>query len=995
MGRRWQWWLVVGLYGAAMAGAQTTAPASDTAACEEAPYAGAMRPVLMLEAAEPSGARSYDRGLLMREVMRQALLIAARDELGLRTRDQALREPFVTARDPRFGPVGMTTGPYGWEHYRANLTRTAGTGMGQLRLADVPYLRPEDCVQWLAMLTAAEEQSRGLMLRRLRQIGFEGPARSWGDGPAPAEVEKLLNQPDFVSQYLAVRRLHAELARQGDSEALLGALVRGYAHLGVLTDYFWNATHKVCKARALLYAQRMVAHNPQSAGALRHRAYALALSGLQGLAEQDLARADELAAGGTAPPWAAMVRAFCLYDWQRLGGDEWPDELRPLAALFALVSVETHAGNRLTIQAAQQLQERWPQCMRAYDSQCARAGVALGHQATVAGPKALAKLLAERLPALADLPSQVREGLPGDAEEYQRARTRRELAQLLVEAAEDDAQEPSWGALGRMIEEINFTQLGRRLYFVEYQWGLPQRSGREAVTAADAVGDHPYASYIHSYRYSGHDLRDELDKIKGVDETFGITPLLRHADRSGWSQRESVQEMRDRMYNHRDQIEPDVVRLAGDWDDAQQKMWFVGSLEQISPRSPYAVAQRIRHDWEHVKDQWARWTQEYAQQPLVAWALVPRLRETGREQEAMQLLERQAELVPDAWVFTQMAEIYLKRGEEGMWLATLERQLKHPDYGLEHTRTRDDMAWHFMRQGDFQRAQRYAETAAESWAGWAMETAAICDEAIGDWDRAEVWRQRISERYGSSAGQWYLWCLRTGYGDASDAYEAAEDAMRDAMNGRDSGGITAGDLAWCYRMNDDPTEALECLRRDFRENGRFWSGVQAMILAHRANNLEMRDELRGRLVEHSRRKWKPGRQAMDVFDAGWGRGGSGVDLKVYERCVEEMEEDDRVAAWAAMGAFLAEVGRGDEAQAYLAKALRQPKLDTSGYRWAWVEARERGLDPVALRGWPAPADRIKPEAAQTQPSATQPDATQPAPRHEDRPSRSGPPPAPI
>ena len=36
----------------------------------------------------------------------------------------------------------------------------------------------------------------------------------------------------------------------------LGVLVRGYAHLGRLTELHWNGSAKVFKARSLLYAQR-------------------------------------------------------------------------------------------------------------------------------------------------------------------------------------------------------------------------------------------------------------------------------------------------------------------------------------------------------------------------------------------------------------------------------------------------------------------------------------------------------------------------------------------------------------------------------------------------------------------------------------------------------------------------------------------------------------------------------------------------------------------
>jgi tetratricopeptide (TPR) repeat protein len=333
----------------------------------------------------------------------------------------------------------------------------------------------------------------------------------------------------------------------------------------------------------------------------------------------------------------------------------------------------------------------------------------------------------------------------------------------------------------------------------------------------------------------------------------------------------------------------------------------------------------------------------------------------------MALLERQSQVAPEGWGFEQMAEIHLKRGDEGMWLAMMERQLSCPDFGLEHAQARVQIARHFMPKGEYQRALPYAEAAAESWAGWAMQPAATCNEAVGNWERAELWQRRLTERYSNSRGEWYLWCLRTHWGDADAAYGAAEDDLQEVAHGQDSGGITAADLAWCYRMDDQPAEALECLRRDFRENERFWSGVQAMILANRLGQKPLRDDLRQRLVEHSRRKWKVGRQVMDLFEAGWKTGGDAVDVRAYAKLVETMEPADQLSAWAALAAFLPEMGRAAEAEPYVAKVLRQPEVANAAYRWAWMEARERGLDPVTVRGWPAPADRQTWQSPQTQP----------------------------
>src|SRR3954464_3672157 len=62
--------------------APAPAPAGDAAAVQ--PF--------LLRAAPPEAGEGADFGLLLREISREALLIAARDQLGLPTRDEALGE---------------------------------------------------------------------------------------------------------------------------------------------------------------------------------------------------------------------------------------------------------------------------------------------------------------------------------------------------------------------------------------------------------------------------------------------------------------------------------------------------------------------------------------------------------------------------------------------------------------------------------------------------------------------------------------------------------------------------------------------------------------------------------------------------------------------------------------------------------------------------------------------------------------------------------------
>lgn len=54
-----------------------------------------------------------------------------------------------------------------------------------------------------------------------------------------------------------------------------------------------------------------------------------------------------------------------------------------------------------------------------------------------------------------------------------------------------------------------------------------------------------------------------------------------------------------------------------------------------------------------------------------------------------------------------------------------------------------------------------------------MLQASQCNEALENWERAELWIRRCSERYQSQSRDWYFWCARTGKGDLTAARDYA------------------------------------------------------------------------------------------------------------------------------------------------------------------------------------------------------------------------------
>ena len=128
-----------------------------------------------------------------------------------------------------------------------------------------------------------------------------------------------------------------------------------------MCEYFWNPMHQVFKARALLYAERLVVADHRSSLALAYRAYARALVGFHGAALEDLAATQINAAARKAelPKWADLIADFCMFDSQAVKIFSDPSQ-QQLAALLRVMMAEQSDSPGLT-----------PRVARAQSANCA------------------------------------------------------------------------------------------------------------------------------------------------------------------------------------------------------------------------------------------------------------------------------------------------------------------------------------------------------------------------------------------------------------------------------------------------------------------------------------------------------------------------------------------------------------------------------------------------------------------------------------------------
>ena len=323
-----------------------------------------------------------------------------------------------------------------------------------------------------------EEMSRAEFVTILEQQGLKrkavalpaNPATSafGASGELPVEIAKQLNEMSFTSQFAALRSLHRLRGSARDERARLAGLARGYANLGVMCEYFWNPMHQVFKARALLYAERLVVADHRSSLALAYRAYVRAMVGFHGAALEDLAATQINAAARKAelPKWADLIADFCMFDSQAVKIFSDPSQ-QQLAALLRVVMAEQSDSPGLTPKVAAPIGQRagmLSDLRRLRDPEILSASRRTRSAARQRQPDGGSNYRS-RLTAIADLPSEVSKVIHRDANET--PARRRKITQSLLDVQPatpaDVADEMPWALMGRMLREISFYQAWRQM----------------------------------------------------------------------------------------------------------------------------------------------------------------------------------------------------------------------------------------------------------------------------------------------------------------------------------------------------------------------------------------------------------------------------------------------------------------------------------------------------------------------------------------------------
>lgn len=886
-------------------------------------------------------------GHLSREVVRQALLLAARDELGLATRDKALNEPIPEEKSSGLPVMNLLNWEIENRHVRVALVAPTvqGTAPPVNLEFDVP---PGGWLEGLAIVT--ESLSRSEFVAVLKKVGFTGEGRRFL--PEGAVGDSILQDSahlDVLSQFAAVRALHNEIAVLGESPDRLAALSRGYASLGALTEYLWSPAYKVFAARGLLYAERLMSKSSNRPLSLQNRAYVRALTGLHGSALADLAAAAALPATGEAPAWVAPIEAFCRSDARGLGEMIDRGTESTLAGYLNLLLAAASGTSQIRLDAARRMLALAPDCMPAYEVLLIAPELDVLRQVAVSAPDNFSLSLRLRLEST-DYISDVARRLISDRSQNPAVdmKTRADLVQLLTEAGRlgKDAGEPSLAALATIIRETGFVHAWRLVSFLA---SSPRADVAETMARIrPIVKGHPFEAFIDvqlgDYDAAVKTWRSVLQRP--VEPAVGATM---HVDR-GFSPADignyGAEKMTETFARQCDPIYPDLVRILRLGASAKLKADLSATLRDISPLSPAGIAAAITHDWERASESAGEWERRFGDSPDVIQALGDRYMALDRFEDAERCLKRRIELLQDHEAYQALASFYWNRGNERLWEETLLASLKIPSFGLADVNSRVSLAYYYMRRKEWEKARPHVEAAARSYSSASYMCAADFYERTGDWVRAESFERSSAERFEHGIHKWYLWCRRTGHGDVDAARARMQDELEYLSN---VGGIEAsGTAAMLYTLEDKPELSLNVLKEGLAYKSGPYYCLLAALRADESGRTKLRDEFLKKAVSVTDWRFTEFKNWVRAFVAA---PELALDRKLLDWTIREgsIGAGNATAKFYLAGSFLAAHGREQEAHDYLEQAATSVAFRQDDSVMAAYALRQRGVPIGELR----------------------------------------------
>ncbi|WP_148076136.1 tetratricopeptide repeat protein [Bythopirellula goksoeyrii] len=957
--------------------------------------------VVYLDVFRPSKVEKEWTPLLPRELIRQAVLLSAREEFGFTTRDMVLGDSIdesnphidslkcstVTADQKMSLTLQLSEDPENKHSLSHKIQAAAGGYVSSKSYPDI--------------VEKSELWTRSELVELFKSWGWiHKPTPINPEATLSEEVESLLHTFNEYAQFDAVRRLHSQIRTEGESPALLAALVRGYANLGQLCRYHFTGREQVFYARSLLYAERLLVRHGDSPFARWNRAYARVMAGLDFAAVKDLQQAEEFLNSDTPPAWVPILTAYLDHsliksvnktnsedssieqenlsdqapeepeapEWVQIAFDlfgsraelnnqEPADPTDSLAAYLCLVLAERTRNVSYQNTFFDSLIRLQPLCLRAIDSMADRGGVSNLHRMTTLGPSVNLRSLRSHVLAMPGLPpeavSTIRECYEGN---WPNKPVPSLVMALRAGMADDLESELSWSALAEMIQDVHFVQVYRRGIFMKFSWSVPVDDFLDA--ASQSLQGYRFAPIIEALHLDptlqSNEINALMEKIQFGDLSVTATLLL---DKSWWGRKPTTTShfrwVWNRLIQSGDATSHDLVARIVKLHTHQnsRRLWFARELHFVNPYSPIWASAFVSNDWVHAQPDVKRYLEHFGYDPYFLRRLAEQQVKAELYEDAQKTLERFIVVCPNRWGYEELAAIHRRKGENTIANTLMEEFLSvGTDLGLSDARVHAELAEKHLEQNEFDEALKHAELAAQSGAAWAMMTAAYVNERTGHWNRSESLVRSTSERYDTGRSLLYWWCRRTGRGDLEYARGLAQQYFTEP---HDTSCISGEiDEALFSLLEDNPEAALKSLLHKFEPDKDPFIGLHAVLVANQLDQLETRDSL----LQDLPVEWIPASvgshqryyELANLLRKFWNGEEVVFDWKVFDEKVKRLSKIHQVRVYY----FVSEVGKilGTQklADEYL-KRCTAPigGVDDANQILALAQLHAKGEDPYA------------------------------------------------
>ncbi|MBI1347789.1 hypothetical protein GC163_16055 [bacterium] len=383
----------------------------------------------------------------------------------------------------------------------------------------------------------------------------------------------------------------------------------------------------------------------------------------------------------------------------------------------------------------------------------------------------------------------------------------------------------SWQTLGELIDDFQFQQVISLLDF--YRTKLAVDTTDSLRVLRPLVQHHPLADMIDCYDMNVEHAQAAAAKllpiIQSYDFSLGgfvikdIVPVARQLEVAG-----------TRMGMQIDAVVPDLLTQMSFHPDNLPFVYPI--LQPLAPDCPRVLAATLSLNWAEIEPVAVEWEQKNAHHFMVLKELTQKYADSNRLEDARRTATRWTEMNPESESFQYLSEVCRRLDDwEGQQQA-LKEIVKLPALGLERAGAAAALADGYMRRQEWEEAKPYAEIAASSYSGWGLVCAVNVYEGLRLWEEAELVARACSERYEDSADFWYLWCRRTGHGDAASALKLAEAKLKRPTNERPDWIQTQ--QAFLHYLEGDLAAAYKLIAKTANQTKGDYDTMLAAIFAH-------------------------------------------------------------------------------------------------------------------------------------------------------------------